>query len=216
MPHYFFLLDSAFFRQRVKPDLTASWRQRSFEPCRALCAELIPAARTLAERYHLGPEEPLLVRAADGLAFDRDFWSFLVGEILFYAAAEIPEIQTAPETLAFLLTSAQENSRYSPRESFTPIEQAHFGAHDLFLGRFYRPETVGINEDSDIPRLAEYLHSCRPEQWTTADLPPRPLATDEEEGLEELEFARQSLRVLQELYAGAAAKRLIVVCEAPD
>ena len=71
MADYFFLLDAAAFEGRVRPVLAASWRLRSFEPCRSFCAELLPRASTYAEQYHVGADEPLLHRVADGLPFHR-------------------------------------------------------------------------------------------------------------------------------------------------
>ena len=56
MSDYFLLLDAALFEEHIRPALAASWRMRSFQPCRSLCASLLPAARTYAERYHTGPE----------------------------------------------------------------------------------------------------------------------------------------------------------------
>jgi hypothetical protein len=79
MADYFLLLDGKTFEGEVRPALAASWRQRSFEPCRALCAGLASAARSYAERYHVVGES-LVVRAAAGLPFDRAIWRLLVGE----------------------------------------------------------------------------------------------------------------------------------------
>ena len=69
--------------------LAASWRQRSFEPCRDLCTALVPAARSYAERYHTGSSEPLLCQVAAGLPFDRAYWRSLAGEVLLFAALHI-------------------------------------------------------------------------------------------------------------------------------
>src|SRR6516225_9536620 len=103
MADYFLLLDAEPFEDRVRPALAGAWRQRSFAPCRDLCAALLPAARAYAERYHTGTEEPLLSRVARGLRFDRDYWRHLVGEVLLFTAVEIPEFQVCEEALCCLL-----------------------------------------------------------------------------------------------------------------
>src|SRR5205823_3805008 len=104
MAIYFLLLDARRFHEEIIPALADSWRQRSFQPSRELCAALAPEAATFRERYYVGSEEPLLCRVTRGLPFDRDFWRLIVGEILLYAAAELPELQTALSTTRRLLT----------------------------------------------------------------------------------------------------------------
>src|SRR5437016_12523667 len=99
MSDYFILLDAAFFDGQFRPAMSASRRLQSFEPCRALCDALLPAARDYAERYHTGAEEPLLAHVAVGRPFDRTLWRALVGEMLLYAAVDMPEFQTCEETL---------------------------------------------------------------------------------------------------------------------
>src|SRR5438105_15906946 len=124
MSIYFFLLDARRFRQEIVPPLAAGWRQRSFRPCQALCASLAPEAAAFAERYHTGPVEPLLCRVARGLAFDRHFWRLLVGEVLLYAAAELPEVQTAPDTFTRLLAPERARQPFVSREDSPPVRQA--------------------------------------------------------------------------------------------
>src|SRR6516164_7163015 len=150
MPLYFLLHDAARFHEALRPALAEAWRRRSFEPCRALCSALAPAAVGFAERYHTGHDEPLLAQVArGGVPFDRDFWRLLVGEALLYGAASVPEILTAPDTLCRLLAAGSESA---------PIRQAHFGSRDLtFGGGFYRPDAAGLNDVADVARLAEYL-----------------------------------------------------------
>ena len=118
MADYFLLLDAASFEGRTRPALAAGWRQRSFDPCRPLCADLMPAARAYAQRYHVGGEEPLLSRVADGLPFARARWRGLAAEVLLYTAVEIPEFQTCEETLCLLLApdrmGVEERSRLAP------------------------------------------------------------------------------------------------------
>jgi hypothetical protein len=211
MPLYHLLLDTILFHTRIRPALAASWQQRSFEPCRSLCESLLPAARAFAERYHLGLEEPLLAEILRGLPFDREFWHHLAGELLWYGAKEIPEIETAPDTLCCLLAPDRYRDRSGGRERFAPIEQVHFGARDvLFGGGFYRPEHAGYNDSSDVSRLADYLHSLDPEEWTTAQL--ADLEGEEEDRADELEFVREWFPALRDLYDRARADR-VIFCE---
>ena len=109
MADYFFLLDGAFFEQEARPALTAAWRRRSSAPCQNLCTALLPAARDYAARYHLGETEPLLSHVAGGLPFERATWRFLVADVLLYGEAEIPEMQTCPDTLCRLLAPSHSN-----------------------------------------------------------------------------------------------------------
>jgi hypothetical protein len=214
MPVYFMLLDGACFEEQIRPALSASWRQRSFEPCRALCSALVPAAQSYLEKYHVGPDEPLLYKFARHLPFDRDYWRLLVGEILLFAAVEIPEIQIAPEVLCCLLAPEHYRAGTVPRERFAPIQQAHFGARELlFGGKCYRPEYAGYNHREDVARLADYLKSQDPNQWTTADLSGFREVADEDERAEELAFARDWFPALCALYWQAREAGQVVVCE---
>src|SRR5438105_12250893 len=95
MSAYYMLLDQDWFSRRMGPTLAASWRLRSFEPCRAFCADLVPAVHAFTKELPPALEEPLVCKVAQGLPFDRHFWNLLVGEVLLYAATEIPEIQIA-------------------------------------------------------------------------------------------------------------------------
>jgi hypothetical protein len=211
MADYFLLLDERTFEGEVRPALAASWRQRNFEPCRALCASLAPAARAYAERYHTGGES-VIVRAAGGLPFDRAFWRLLVGEVLLVAAVDIPEFQTTPETLARLLAPDFDLSVDLPRERRPPILQAHQGSRDLAFGAAtYRPEFAGYNDARDVARLADYLAGVRPAEWTTA--PMRGLPGDEEEHADELAFAREWFPVLRDLYLDARERGRVLVIE---
>jgi hypothetical protein len=215
MPLYFLLLDAGSFRGATAPALAAAWRRGSFAPCRGLCAGLVPAARAFAERYHLGADEPLLARVAregGGVPFDRDLWRLLVGEVLLYAAAEIPEFQTAPATLACLLAPAEFRRWPLPRMEFAPIQQAHHGSRDLVLGGFYRPEHAGWNDAADVSRMADYLGGIDPGRWAEADLAALPEVAEEDRG-EELAFARDCLASLRETYARARERGQVIVCE---
>src|SRR5262245_36784539 len=102
MPLYFMLHDAARFDRQIRPALAESWRRRSFALCRALCAELTPAALAFCERYCVSRDEFLLFQVGQGLPFDRGSWRLLIGEVLLYGAAEVPELQSTPETLTWL------------------------------------------------------------------------------------------------------------------
>jgi hypothetical protein len=214
MPLYFLLLDADRFHKRVVPALAASRRQRSFGPCRDLCAELLPAVEAFRQRYHLGSDESLLSQVLHGLPFDVAFWRSLVGEVLLYSAAEVPEYQTAPETLCCLLAPERYCEGDVPRERFAPIQQAHFGTRDLTLGgAFYRPEHAGWNDRADVLRLAEYFMAVDPNGWQPAALLVLPEVPDEEEAAEELLFACERFAPLREMYQRAAGAGQIVICE---
>jgi hypothetical protein len=217
MPLYFFLLDGPLVHGQIMPALAAAWQQRSFTPCQPLCARLVPAALAYAEQYHMGPDEPLLRRIAQGTdmpAFHRDVWRFLAGEVLLYAAGDMPVVQTAPETLCQLLAPECAGAERGPWERFAPVQQAHYGSRDLAFGSgFYRPEHAGYNDTNDVTRLAEYLAGIDPKHWTTEDLAVLQDLSDEEERAEELAFARQCLAVLRDIYERAARASQVVVCE---
>jgi hypothetical protein len=207
MPLYFLLHDAARFHVEIRPALAATWRRRSFEPCRPLCAALAPAAVAFAERYHTGHDEPLLAQVArGGVPFDRDFWRLLVGEVLLYGAASVPEVVTAPDTLGHLLARGQDDA--------APIRQTHFGSRALvFGGGFYRPDAAGYNDTADVARLANYLASIDSSRWTVADLAGLREFADDDERADELAFAREVLVPLVELYRAARDAGQLVVCE---
>ncbi len=214
MPVYYMLFDADLFSRRISPALAASWRLRSFEPCRTLCSDLVPAALAFTQGFATGPEEPLLCKVARDLPFDRHFWQLLVGELLFYAAAEIPEIQIAPDTLCCLLAPEVYRQGAVPRARFAPIQQAHFGKRELLFGaRCYRAEHAGYNDLADVAALDEYLASQTRENWTVADLMELRDVAGDEERQEELDFAREWFPALRELYQRAAAQGQVIVCE---
>jgi hypothetical protein len=166
------------------------------------------------EHFHTGAAEPLVCKAARSLTFDRHFWNLLVSELLLYSAAEIPEIQVAPETLCWLLAPEMYERTPVPRACFASIQQVHFGTRELRFGtRCYRAEQAGYNDTEDVARLSLYLSAQSPEQWTVADLAGLREITDGQEREEELEFTREWFPALVELYQRAAARRQIIVCE---
>src|SRR5262245_12650498 len=122
---YFLLHDADAFHRRIAPALAASWHRHSFAPVVALVDELSAALAAFAERYHLtGDEEPLLRHITKGQPFDRRLWRHLAGEMLLYAAADAPPLQTAPDVLAWLVRI----------DGAEPIRQAHFGSRDVDFG----------------------------------------------------------------------------------
>jgi hypothetical protein len=215
MALYHLLLDCAAFRERIRPALAESWRRRSFEPCRCLCADLTPAALAFQQRYHTRPDEPLVCRVAAGLPFDRAFWRYLVGEILWLSATEIPEIQTTPDALGCLLGADRTALEgLLGREHYAPIQQAYFGARELtFATACYRPGQAGYNDSADVARLHDYLAALDPAAWKAETLAGLPGMEDEEERAEELAFVREWFPTFLDLYRRAREAGQVVVCE---
>jgi hypothetical protein len=214
MADYFLMLDAVAFEGRARPALAASWRQRSFAPCRSFCAELMPAASAYAEQYHVGADEPLLARVADGLPFDRACWRALVGEVLLFTAVEIPEFQTCEETLCRLLAPEHYRDTVDQRERLAPIQQAHRGTRDLTFGAtVYRPEHAGFNNAEDVARLADYLSAVRLEDWKSSNLIGLNSVEHEDEREEELAFARDWFPALAHLFHRARERGAVLVHE---
>ncbi|HEV3083305.1 MAG TPA: hypothetical protein VGY66_26205 [Gemmataceae bacterium] len=214
MPIYFMLLDARQFHQDIIPALSVSWRQRSFAPCSDLCRCLLPAAQTFEEKFHVLAGQTIIAKVVQGLPFDRDRWKLLVGEILLFAAAEVPEIEVVPETMLCLVAPDAYLDETGERRNFPPIQQAHAGARDLdFGGKVYRPEKAGYNDTPDVDRLASYLGAQEPERWTVSDLKGLRGVSDDAERADELAFAREWFPALRELYQQAQANRHVVVCE---
>jgi hypothetical protein len=214
MPLYHLLLDAGLFHQRIQPALAAAWQRRSFEPCRLLCAELAPAVRAFQERYHTGPDEQLLPRMATGLHFDRAIWRHLAGEVLWLGAAEIPEVQTTPESLCCLLGVDLPPAGEAERGRLAPILQAHYGSRDVVFGTaFYRPGEAGLNDAPDVTRLDDYLAGLDPRPWTADALVGLAGLADEGDRAEELELVREWLPAFQDLYRRARQRGQVIVCE---
>jgi hypothetical protein len=213
MPLYFMLHDAARFHGVIHTALAAIWRQHSFAPCESLRAVLVDDIARFAQRYHVGNDPPPLARIDAGTAFDRAVWRALVGEVLLYGAVDVPEFQTAPETLSCLLAPGRYSEGPAPRERLAPVEQAHFGSRDLvFGGGWYRPDHAGWNDRDDVARLAGYLASIQPAVWTAANLAGL-RDFDPADHAEELEYACEWFEPLRAMYHGAAASDQIVVCE---
>jgi hypothetical protein len=213
MALYFLVLDSQVFHGDIRPALAASWRRRSFEPCRSVCARLLSVAREFTTRHHLADPNPLLARVVEGLPFDRVFWQHLAGELLWFSAVEIPELQTNITALACLLGANSNPPDNTPRGQLAPIFQAHHGSRDLkFGGSFYRPENAGFNDREDVTRLAAYLKAVQVNSWRAVELAAVP-DLPEEEREEELAFLHDWFPVLEALYSQAAERNRVIVCE---
>src|SRR5436190_2694150 len=105
---YFLLHDADAFHGYIVPALAASWRRRQFGPLVTLAAELGAALTDFADRYRLTADErPWLAQLTADRPFDRRLWRHLAGEVLLYAAADVPAIQTAADTLAMLTVPSQ-------------------------------------------------------------------------------------------------------------
>jgi hypothetical protein len=214
MADYFFVLDTTQFEGRVRPALGESWRRRRFDPVRALCSDMLPAASAYAERYHTGHATPLMARVAAGtVPFDRSLWRALVGEILLFGAVEIPEFQVNADTLICLLSPQRYRMGNRERAGFAPIEQALAGARDVTFGAaIYRPEHAGYNSAEDVQRLARELSAVAPGAWTVADLSSLPDLPAEDRD-EELAFAREWFPALAGMYQFAAEHGRAIVHE---
>jgi hypothetical protein len=198
---YFLMHDADTFHRRIAPALASSWRQRNFGPIVAFVAELAPTLAAFSDRFHLtADEQPLLTQLTAARPFDRRLWRHLGGEILLYAAADAPTIQTAAETLATLVSPDQ-------RET---LRQAHIGSRDLdFDGVPYRPGHAGLNDVAEIARLVDELTAIDPAGWSESDL----TTVDADDRADELAFARECFVALRTAYEQAQQRGQIVVCE---
>jgi hypothetical protein len=216
MALYFLVLESGQFEEEIRPALAASWRKRQFGPCKSLCSKMLPSAREFAARYHLGDADPLLARVAPGLPFDRQLWQQLVGEIVWFSAVEIPELESNPEALGYLVAPEARWSQQTPRSELAPIIQAHRGSRDLvFGGGFYRPEHAGYSNTGEVARLAAYLQAIDTSAWQPEALAPLEGLPPEQRG-DELAFLRDWFPALQALYGRAAARSQLIICEELD
>ena len=214
MPLYFMLLDAARFEAEIRPALAASWHARSFEPCRPLAQHIVQHARDLLHHEAASSEEPLLAKVARGLGFRRDLWAPVVGEVLLFGSAELPELAVTPETLCCLLAPTAYAMENLTRVQYPAILQAHFGTRDLaFGGKVYRPEHAGLNDRGDVARLADYLAAIDPQTWSRADLVSHRTCRDDDERDEELADARSWFPGLCDLYQRAKAHCHVVVTE---
>ncbi|MBM4070464.1 MAG: hypothetical protein FJ271_16140 [Planctomycetes bacterium] len=210
---YFFILDGPEFLETIGPALAQSWQRRSFEPCRELCAALVPRAKGFFPGSEHGQHQLLVEQVGRGLTFDRRFWQPLVGEVLMYSAIAVPRLETAAETLCCLLAPEHFRDRVTARARLAAIQQAHFGSRDLvFGGGHYRPESAGWNDTDEVARLADYLAAQTPEQWTSAGLASLEVYDDSEREAE-LDYARHWFLPLCDMYRDARDAGQIIVCE---
>ena len=203
----FYLLSAVFFT-RMHAALAESWRRRSFTPCRDLCAQVIARpGRTV-------PDDCLLAHVVRGLPFARPSWHGVAGELIVLGCDDMPLVQTAPATLCCLLAPDRYQAGEVPRSAFAPIEQVHFGSHDLrYGGAYYRPEHAGYNDTDDVARLLDYLEAIDPARWTAGMLEPMPEFAMAEERSEELAFMRDWWEPLVGVYREAVGRGCVVVCE---
>jgi hypothetical protein len=214
MPLYFLVHDAARFHHVLRPALAAARQGRDFAPCRPLCKELLAAAHDFLPDEARGTEPTFLRLVAEGLTFDRDLWRSLVGEVLLYAAVELPEIQTAAGALSCLASLGPLPDPPTSRPCENWVQQVHFGARDLtFGGVFYRPEAAGWNDTHDVARLSEHLRALEPDHWRADALRPLTDLSDDEDRADELAFVRDWLPPLRDMYDRARAGGQVVICE---
>jgi hypothetical protein len=214
MPLYFMLHDAKRFHEAIVPALAASWRERSFLPCRELGRLMETRLTEFTHGYRGGKGEFLLTKIPAGLSFDRACWRMLAAELLLVGADELPELQTLPATMCALLAPECLDEDTSDRRLSAPIQQAHYGSRDLRFGdAVYRPEAAGLNNTADVNRLANYLADVKPDDWSSTSLIAlKELATDEDRE-DELCLAKEWFPALSRLYQQAAVNRQVVVCE---
>lgn len=195
MPTLLFI-DGGLFEERIRPALTAGWRQRSFGPCRELCRELLPRVRLYHERYHIAEGESLLERTADHLTFARPFWYALVGQLCLYAAEETLELPACLDTLAQL--------------AGLWFAEAHNGTRPLTFGlAAYRPERCGFNSRQDVERLNGLLAALDPQSWSISML----ASVEAEERADELAFAQGCCLTLRDHFRHAREAGRVIVHE---
>jgi hypothetical protein len=202
---YFLPISASLFEELLVPALSQSRKQRSFGPVLGICRDFAARARILVQ--HAGSETipPVTLQVPDGLAFRRGSWSLLAGELLLLAAAELPQIEAPLESLASVLDQPLSTAR----GSFPPIQQAIAGSRDLWFGGSYRPQSAGWNDVADVGRLASWLASVDRDSWSAGKLSDARIANP----IEELEFLKEWLPPLCEMYRRAADMNWIMVCE---
>jgi hypothetical protein len=205
---YLYLMGASFLRDCMRPALGDAWRQRSFAPCRDLCAGVV------ARSAQTPPDDCVVRQVARGLSFAREFWQRLVGELLVFACEDMPLVQTAPATLCCLLAPKEFGIGDVPRSEFAPIQQVHYGSRDLRIGgAFYRPDHAGYNAEDDVARLLRYLDGIDPSAWHESMLCPMVEFASRDEREEELAFVRDWWPALVEIYRSALIEHQVIVCE---
>jgi hypothetical protein len=213
MADYFLVHDPDVLDGQLRPALARTWRLRSFAPCVDFCTSCTAAARDQAVRFHLPFDQTVLAHVADGLPFDRTLWRTLAGELLLFAALDVPELPLPAATLSCLLSGDHAPQRPVDRALFAPIHQALYGARELTFGPIaYRPDQAGLNARDDVARLAAYLAGVRPDNWSARDL--YCLADlDEADRDDELELAGEWWPALVDLYQRCVAAGYVLVLE---
>jgi hypothetical protein len=147
------------------------------------------------------------------LSFDRGTWRTLIGELLLFAADDIPEIPDIFATLALLLDPMTPWAT-DDRQAFGPWHRLCRGTRDLrFGGVFYRPEKAGINDVDDVCKLAAYLATIDLTRRTPADLQILPGLDSAEDRAGELEFIKDAFPTVRRLYEHARQHRQVIICE---
>lgn len=201
MPHYFLVHDPELFGLAIVSSLKESWAAKSLRPIQAIATKHHELIQKFITLYHLKHDDLMLLRLQSRMDFDRDLWELLAGELMFAVAEEIPLIQEAGDTLLELERGCRE------------MQEVHQGARPLQFGnREYRPFAAGMNSLEDVARLARYLTSTTPDNWETTGLSIGQNST-EEDLVEELAFAAQSLEQLRQLYERSARAGRLIVCE---
>jgi hypothetical protein len=212
MADYFLVHDRSVFEESLRPALAAAWQQRSFAPCLAVGRQWLAVAHDYVRRYHVQPAGIVLFQLEQGLLFDRNLWRTLAGELILFAAREVPEIPRHVDTLLSLL--APSPSEDVPRSERPAIHQALYGSRDLSFGSaLYRPLYTGYNNAGDVARIADYLASIRQEEWSNAYFPALAGLETEEERADEIAFAREWLAGLAGLYRRSADAGRVIVLE---
>jgi hypothetical protein len=208
---YFLVHDPAVLDGLLRPALARAWRQRSFAACIGLCRDLA-AAQDYVRRYHINLNETVLAHV-DELTFDTTLWRTLAGELLLFAAHEVPELPLPSATLICLLSPDHRPDCPGDPAERSPIHQGLFGTRELRFGPVvYRPDSAGLNDPDDVARLAAYLAAVRPETWSAADLAALPDLDETDRG-DELQLAREWFGALVDLYTRSADCSRSIVLE---
>jgi hypothetical protein len=205
-------ISASLFTERIRPVLAKCRVEGSFTAGKGLFEELLPRIHEYHASYHGLASETLVEQAIHGLPFDSAVWRAVVGEVMLFAADDLPLLRLSPLALCCLLAGGNDDEK--SRERFAPIQQVLFGSRDLlFAGYCYRPDSAGFNDLADVGRLNEFLQAVDPGCWRPDDLLKMTDLPDDEERAEELEFVRQGWPDLVEMYRSANDKKQIIVCE---
>ena len=170
---------------------------------------MLAKVRAFHDDYHGLAGKSLVEHVVDGLSYDPHVWRAVVGEVLIFAAEDLPLLRLSPATLCCLLPApAGDPANNSMR-------QVLHGSRDLvFAGGCYRPDFAGFNDTDSVARLTAYLEAIDPAQWRPDDLAALPEFADEDERTDEIAFVRENWPDLVEVYRRSHRERCIVVCEA--